>query len=84
MCRRTQRSDHRRVFIQQEPYCDFIHCIDVAPGAIVEVCGEPLDALLASLVVVCHTCGCRSLVRTRLTEDSSELREPLRGIIHRA
>jgi hypothetical protein len=41
--------NHRaRVLIQKQAHCDGVHVVDVAPGAIVEVCGEMLHALQAN------------------------------------
>ena len=82
---RSHRSDHGRVFIQQQPHRDCIDAVDVAPGALVELSGEPMDALQVNSVQMLRGIGHRRLaVQTRVTEDASQLREPSRGIVHRA
>jgi hypothetical protein len=52
---------------------------------IVKLCGEALEARQANVVEPLSEIGCRSLaVRTRVAQDSSQLREPSRGVVHRA
>jgi hypothetical protein len=74
-----------RIFVQDKPHRDRVHRVDAAAVAIVELCGETLDALQAHLMQVLREVGRRCLaVRTCVAQDSSQLREPSRGVVHRA
>ena len=84
-CHGTKMSDRARVLVEQQSHRDTIHLVGVAPGAIVELCGQTLNAAQAHAVQALRGVGRRCLVaRACLTEDSSQLREPSRGIVHRA
>jgi hypothetical protein len=77
--------DHGRVFIQEQPHRDCIDSVDVAPDPIVELNGEPGDALQVNPVQMLRGIGRRFVaVQTCVTQDASQLREPSRGIVHRA
>jgi hypothetical protein len=78
-------NDHPDVLIQDEPHGHGVHVVDVAPGAIVELRGQMLDAVQANPVEVFHRIGHRGIaVWTRVTQDSGQLRQAPRGIVHRA
>ena len=85
VCGSTQMRHHTREVIQDEPHRDRVHDVNAAAGVIVELRRKTLEALQANLVQVLRGIGCRCLaVRTSLTQDSSQLREPSRGVVHRA
>lgn len=76
---------HTRILIQDKPYRDRVNDVDAAAVAIVELCGEILDAPQANLMQVLRGVGRRCLaVRPCVAEDPSQLREPSRGVVHRA
>ncbi|HET9191230.1 MAG TPA: hypothetical protein VFO21_00030 [Vicinamibacterales bacterium] len=84
-CGRAQLRHHSRVFIQDEPHRDRVHRVDAAAVAVVELCRESLDALQLNLMQVLREIGRRYVaVRTCVAQDSSQLREPSRGVVHRA
>jgi hypothetical protein len=71
------------VFLEQQPHRDGVNPVDIAPGALIELCGEMPDALQADAVHVLHRIGRRPFgVGTRVTQDSSQLHEAPRGVIH--
>jgi len=71
--------------IQDEPHGDRVHRVDAAAIAIVELSGNTLNAVQANSVQVLREVARRCLaVRTSITQDSSQLREASRGVVHRA
>ena len=78
------RHDTREI-IQDEPHRDRVHDVNIAAIAIVELSGETLNAVQANSVQVLREVACRCLaVRTSIPQDSSQLREASRGVVHRA
>jgi hypothetical protein len=84
-CGRTQMRHHTRIFIQDEPHGHRVHFVHAAGGASVELCGDILDALQVNLLQMLRAIRRRRLAeRTRVAQDSSQLREASRGAVHRA
>jgi hypothetical protein len=78
-------NDHAHVLIQNQAHRHGVHVVDVPSGAIVELLDQMLDAVQANQVEVFRRIGHRGIpVRTRVAQDSSQLRQALRGIVHRA
>jgi hypothetical protein len=83
--RRAQMRHHTGVLVEDQPHRERVDRVDAAAVAAVELCGETLDALEPHLMQVVCEIGCRCLaVRTCVAQDSSQLREASRGVVHRA
>lgn len=82
---RTQMRDDICVVVKDEPHREHVHGVNAAPSVFVELCGVILDAFQANLVQLLRRIGCPCLVkRAALIDDSGQLRESARSVLHRA